>query len=127
MGDNGSVSYYGYKNINEMVTAECTPLLDMLLKLSSIASNFASAANNVKNVDISEGHQVKELLDLIFEVRRLSERVEKVAEERIDTHLCLIRSGIFEKINTDSVKEKAVVEAVAVGTVLSAAINKSNK
>jgi hypothetical protein len=117
-----SISYYGYKNINEMVTAECTPLLDMLLKLSSIASNFASAANNAKNVTMSETHQIKELMDLTFEVRKLAEKIEKVVEDRVDHNLEVIRSGIFEQILTNNVKEDAIIEAAEIGTAFKATI-----
>lgn len=111
------INYYGYKNINDMVTSECTPLLDILLKLSSIASNFASAANNTKNITISEKHEVNELLDLVFDVRRISEKVEKVVEERIDMHIDIINSGVFEHVKLERLKEDAIIEALEVGEV----------
>jgi hypothetical protein len=122
-----AVNYYGYKSINDMVSAECTPLVDMLLKLSSIASNFASAANNTKNVTISDKHEVNELLDLVFDVRRLSEKVEKVVEERIDMHLEIICSGVFEHIKHEDLKEEAIVEALVVGAAVKAGLNHEKK
>lgn len=119
-----AVNYFGYKSINDMVTSDCTPLLDMLLKLSSIASNFASAANNTKNVTISDKHEVNELLDIVFEVRKISERVEKVMEERIDLNLEIISSGVFEHVKQENLKEEAIVEALEVGEVIKHGINK---
>ena len=119
-----ALNYFGYKSINDMVTSDCTPLLDMLLKLSSIASNFASAANNTKNVTISDKHEVSELLDIVFEVRKISERVEKVMEERIDLNLEIISSGVFEHVKLENLKEEAIVEALEVGEVIKHGINK---
>jgi len=118
-----SVSYYGYKSINDMISNECTPLVDILLKLSSIASNFASAANNTKNVTISDKHEVNELLDLVFDVRKLSEKVEKAVEERIDMHLGVISSGVFEQVKYQNLKEESIGEALEVGTVIRAGLN----
>jgi hypothetical protein len=109
------INYFGYKSINDMVSAECTPLIDIMLKLSSIASNFASAANNVKNVTVNESHQIKELLDMTFEARKLAEKIEKVVEDRIDNNIEIIRSGVFQKILNDNVREDVIGEAVDVG------------
>lgn len=105
-----------------MVTSECNPLVDMLLKLSSIASNFASAANNTKSVSISDKHEVNELLDIVFDVRRISEKVVKVVEERVDINIQIINSGLFEQIMADKVKQDAVAEALEVGTVINKGI-----
>jgi hypothetical protein len=116
------INYYGYKSINEMISSECTPLLDILLKLSSIASNFASAANNAKNVTMSETHQIKELMDLTFEVRKLAEKVEKVVEDRIDYNIKIIKTGVFEQILTDNVKEDVLVEAMEIGNAFKATL-----
>lgn len=124
MGSDGQNNYFGYSTINEMVSADCTPLLDILLKLSSIASNFASAANSTKSITISDKHQVDELLDLVFDVRKLAEKVEKVVEERVECKLEIIKSGVFEQIMVDNMKEGAIIEALEVGAVVGAATSK---
>lgn len=121
------LGYYGYKSINEMISSECTPLLDIVLKLSSIASNFANAANSVKNINMNETHQVEELLEITFNARRLAEKVEKVAEDRIELHLEIIKSGLFDKIKVDEVKEKAIEETLVLGTVIKKGLNKNGK
>lgn len=118
------VNYYGYKSINDMVTSECTPLLDILLKLSSVASNFASAANNTKGVSISDKHEVEELLELVFVVRKLSEKVEKAVEERVNCNLEVISAGVFEHIKNENLKEEAIIEALEVGAIVKTAIDK---
>lgn len=107
-----------------MVTSECTPLLDILLKLSSIASNFASAANNTKGVSISDKHEVEELLELVFVVRKLSEKVEKAVEERVNCNLEVISAGVFEHIKDQNLKEEAIIEALEVGAIVKTAIDK---
>lgn len=109
------INYYGYKNMSEMIGAECSPLLDMLLKLSSSASNFSSAANNVKNVSISDKNEIKDLLELVFEIRKLSSKVEKLIENRLDLNLNAISSGVFEAQMLEKLKEDGVVDAVSIG------------
>lgn len=114
----GVINYYGYKNINEMVTAECTPLLDILLKLSSAGANFANAANNVKNVSISDKNEIKDLLDLVFDISSLSSKVEKLIEQRIEYNLKVISSGIFEEQHMKHVKEESISEALNIGRII---------
>lgn len=121
------INYYGYKNISELISSECSPLIDMMLKLSSIASNFASAANNVKNVSVGESHQIKELLDVTFEARKLAEKIGKVAESRIESNLQIIQSGIFEQILADNLREDAVNEAVQIGNAFKASLGNSKE
>ena len=121
------LGYYGYKSINDMLSSECTPLLDIVLKLSSIASNFASAANSVKSININETHQVNELLEITYDARRLAEKVEKVVEDRVEWHLDIIKSGLFDKIKVDEVKEQAIVESLELGTVIKKGLNKNSK
>lgn len=114
-GQNNTINYYGYKSINEMITAECSPLMDILLKLSSAAANFSSAANNVKNVSISDKNEIKDLLDLVFDISKLSSKVEKQIEERVELDLKIISSGVFEAQLLEKLKEDSVNEAVNIG------------
>jgi hypothetical protein len=116
------INYYGYKSINDMLSNECTPLIDAMLKLSSIASNFASAANNVKNVTVNESHQIKELLNVTFEARKLAEKIGKIAEERVEFNLEIIKSGVFEQILKEGLKEEAIIEAIEIGNAFKAGI-----
>lgn len=98
-----------------MITAECSPLMDILLKLSSAAANFSSAANNVKNVSISDKNEIKDLLDLVFDISKLSSKVEKQIEERVELDLKIISSGVFEAQLLEKLKEDSVNEAVNIG------------
>jgi len=97
-----------------------------MLKLSSIASNFASAANNVKNVTVNESHQIKELLNVVFEARKLADKIGKVAEERVELNLEMIKSGIFEQIQKDNLKEAAIIEAVEIGNAFKASLKENS-
>jgi hypothetical protein len=125
MGDFG---FYGcYKNINEMISAECTPLLDILLKLSSAASNFASAANNVKNVSISDKKEIKQLLDLVFDIRKSSDKIEDLIDEKVDFYIKVVRSGLFEKQLSDRAKESGFNEAVEISKITARGLGGSSQ
>jgi hypothetical protein len=114
----------GYKNINELVNSECTPLIDMLFKLSSIANNFASAAHNTKNISIEDRHEINELLDLVFETRKLAEKVEKLVEEKIDGSIIVIKSGILEQLMLEKAKSDLIEEATEVSQNIKRIIEK---
>ena len=105
----------GYKNMNELLNSECTPLLDILFKLSSIANNFASAAHNTKNISIEDRHEINELLDLVFETRRIAEKVEKLIEEKIDGSIIVIKSGVLEQSMHEKARKEFIEEVVEVG------------
>jgi hypothetical protein len=105
------VGNYGYKNMSELMNCECTPLIDILFKLSSIASNFASAAHNTKNVSIEDRHEIDDLLDLVFETRKLAEKVEKLVEEKIEASILVIKSGVLEQMMLEKAKKELMEEA----------------
>ena len=122
--DQNLIGNCGYKNISELVNSECTPLIDVLFKLSSIANNFASAAHNTKNISIEDRHEINELLDLVFETRRLAEKVEKLVEEKIDGSMIVIKSGVFEQIMLEKAKKELIDDAIEVSENLKKAIDK---
>jgi NAD dependent epimerase/dehydratase family enzyme len=113
-----------YKNMNELLNSECTPLIDVLFKLSSIANNFASAAHNTKNISIEDRHEIDELLDLVFETRKLADKVEKLVEENIDNSIALIKSGVFERIMLEKAKKEIIEEASEVSEAIKKTIDK---
>lgn len=70
--------------IKDMLDREVNPYLDIIAKLSASANNFACAANHVSNVNATESHELKELLDLVFDIRKLAERIFDAAEDSFD-------------------------------------------
>jgi hypothetical protein len=112
-----------YKNMNELMNCECTPLVDILFKLSSIASNFASAAHNTKNISMEDRHEIDELLDLVFETRKLAEKVEKLVEEKIEGSILVIKSGALEQIMVEKAKKELIEEATEVCEIIKKNVN----
>lgn len=102
-------------------------MLDALLKLSGIATNFATAANNVKNISITDKHEVEELLELVFEARKMAERLEKIIEEQLDSDLNVIQSGVFDRIRVDEQKQSLLQDVVETGEVASKLLKNKEK
>lgn len=73
-----------YDNIKFLVDVELAPLLEILLKLSTISNNFSSTANRIANIDITETHEIKEFLELTFDSRKLAKKVQEVIEFRTE-------------------------------------------
>lgn len=122
--DQNLIGNCGYKNISELLNSECTPLIDVLFKLSSIASNFASAAHNTKNISIDDRHEIDELLNLVFETRRLAEKVEKLVEEKIEGSIMVVKSGVLEQLMNEKIKKERIEDTIKVSEDLKKAIDK---
>lgn len=77
------------KDIN---TGDINSCLDILQKLSVIANNFACAANHVSNVNATECHEIKELLDIVFDVRKIAEKILDSAEDSLEDYARSLKS-----------------------------------
>lgn len=77
MGDN-------YENLEDILAVRVTPLVGLLCRLSDACVSFSSAAVNVAHTDVTETHEIKELLDLVFDTRKMAEKVEDVLEDRLE-------------------------------------------
>jgi hypothetical protein len=77
----------GHGGSKEIIDVDINPVVDLLMKLSGIANNFACTANHVSNVNATECHEIKELLDLTFDVRKIAEKVLDAAEDRFDCYI----------------------------------------
>ena len=88
-----------YESLKGLVEGEITPLVDVLLKLSYISINFANTASVIKNITINETHEVKEFLDIVFDIRKVADKLEDVIEDRSDIIFNLIKCGVFDAKN----------------------------
>lgn len=80
-----------YGSFNDFLGGEATPLLDILVKLSEACVNFSYAAVNVANTNVTETHEIKELLDLVFDIRKLSEKTLDGLEDSLEAAFKIIK------------------------------------
>ncbi|KRQ87794.1 hypothetical protein ABG79_00599 [Caloramator mitchellensis] len=90
---------FKYDSFKVLCESELTPIIDVLLKLSHISVNFANTASIIKNITINETHEVKEFLDIVFDIRKLADKLEDVVEDRMDIVIKLIKCGFFDAQN----------------------------
>ncbi|MCX7904411.1 MAG: hypothetical protein N2486_07850 [Caloramator sp.] len=88
-----------YENAKNLVECELTPLTDVLVKLSYICVNFANTASIIKNITINETHEVKEFLDIVFDMRKVADKLEDIIECRSEIIFRLIKAGVFDAKN----------------------------
>jgi hypothetical protein len=72
----------GHKGSKEFLDGDINSAVDLLVKLSTAANNFACTANHVSNVNATESHEIKELLDLVFDIRKIAEKVLDDVEDK---------------------------------------------
>ncbi|SEF38647.1 hypothetical protein SAMN05660865_00042 [Caloramator fervidus] len=101
MGDNLEKAGFvlKYDNLKNLLECELTPLMDILLKISYISVNFANTASIIKNITINETHEVEEFLDIVFDMRKVADKLEDIIEYRSDILFKVIKSGIFDAKN----------------------------
>ncbi|EYE89868.1 hypothetical protein Q428_00290 [Fervidicella metallireducens AeB] len=97
-----------YNNTKELIENEIIPLSTLLQQLSTSIYNMTFAADAISNINVTETHQIKELLELAYDLRRLSERVECVLKNRTDIALKAIDTGVYDYQNLYSGIEKNV-------------------
>lgn len=88
-----------YNNSKELIENEILPLSTLLQQLSTSIYNVTFAADAISNINVTETHQIKELLELAYDLRRLSERVECVLKNRTDIALKAIDTGVYDYQN----------------------------
>lgn len=76
-----------YDTMADLIGGRVTPFLEVLCRLSEACVNFSYAAVNVSNTNVTETHEIKELLDLVFDIRKLAEETFDVVEDNFDAVL----------------------------------------
>ena len=85
-----------YDGVKALVDNEINPLIDTWSKLSSIANNFSNAAEHFAHVDLSQTHEINELLEQANKARKLAEKVEREVERRTNMAIRVIDTGGFD-------------------------------
>lgn len=86
---------FKYNSSGILIGDEINALTDIYVRLAAATTSFSSAACNVKSAGLGNTHQINELLDLVFETRKLAEKVEKVLSKRTEAALDAIESCDF--------------------------------
>jgi hypothetical protein len=85
-----------YDGVKTLIDNEVNPLIDTWSKLSAIANNFSNAAEHFAHVDLSQTHEINELLDQANKARKLAEKVEREIERRTNMAIRAIDTGGFD-------------------------------
>lgn len=88
-----------YKSVGELFNTEILPIIDAISRLGVAADGFASAANAVSHINITEQHQIKELLELVFDIRRSAEDLQCLLDKRLCAAIKAVESGVFDVKN----------------------------
>ena len=85
-----------YEGVKSLIDNEVNPLIDTWSKLAAIANNFSNAAEHFAHVDLSQTHEINELLDQANKARKLAEKGEREIERRTCMAIRAIDTGGFD-------------------------------
>lgn len=85
-----------YDGVKALIDNEVSPLIDTWSKLAAIANNFSNAAEHFAHVDLSQTHEINELLDQANKARKLAEKVEREIRRRTCMAMRAIETGGFD-------------------------------
>ncbi|MBZ4663956.1 MAG: hypothetical protein JG776_1671 [Caloramator sp.] len=95
-----------YKSVGELFSTEILPIIDSISRLGVAADGFASAANSISHINFTEQHEIKELLELVFEIRRSAEDLHCLLDKRLDAAIKTVESGVYDIKNIKEAKEE---------------------
>lgn len=94
-----------YNTVGELFAVEVIPIIDAIYKLGLAADGFGSAARSIAGINITEQHQIKELLKLIYDIRRSSEDLQCLLDKRLCVAIKAVETGIYDAKNVVEGKE----------------------
>lgn len=95
-----------YNTVGELFNVEIIPIIDAIYKLGLAADGFGSAATSISNINITEQHQIKELLKLVFDIRRSAEDLQCLLDKRLCVAINAVETGIYDAKNVVEGEEK---------------------
>ncbi|MCX7950541.1 MAG: hypothetical protein N2594_01150 [Clostridiales bacterium] len=95
-----------HNTVGELFGIEIIPIIDAIEKLGVAADGFGSAARTIAGINITEQHQIKELLKLIYDIRRSAEDLQCLLDKRLCVAIKAVETGIYDAKNVVKGKEE---------------------